>query len=74
MCDTLIIRGHYTGRTFVPDGPLPDAEGVAELVITPSVHRPVGSIADAFGTAKELRSATEILAKARADRDDWGER
>jgi hypothetical protein len=74
MSDTLIIRGHYTGRTFVPDGPLPDAEGLAELVITPSVHRPVGSIADAFGTATELRSATEIMAQFRADRDEWGDR
>jgi len=74
MSDTLIIRGHYNGRTFVPDGPLPDAEGVAELVITPSVDRPTVSIADAFGTATELRSAAEILAKSRADRDDWGDR
>ena len=74
MSDTLIIRGHYTGRTFVPDGPLPDAEGVAELVITPSVDRPTASIADAFGTATVLRSAAEILAKSYADRDDWGDR
>ncbi len=74
MSDTLIIRGHNTGRTFVPDGPLPDAEGVAELVITPTVYRPTVSIADAFGTASELRSAAEILAKSRADHDDWGDR
>lgn len=74
MSDTLIIRGHYTGRTFVPDGPLPDAEGFAELVITPSVRRPSVSIAEAFGTATQLRSAAEILAKSRADRDDWGDR
>jgi len=40
------------------------------LVITPSVDRPTVSIADAFGTATELRSAAEILAKTRADRDD----
>jgi hypothetical protein len=74
MSDMMIICGHYTGRTFVPDGPLPDAEGVAELVITLSVDRPTVSIADAFGTATELRSAAEILAKSRADRDDWGDR
>ena len=74
MSYTLIIRGHYIRRTFVPDGPLPDAEGIAELVITPSVPRPTVSIADAFGTATELRSADEILAKSRADRDYLGDR
>ena len=38
MDQTLIVRGRYAGRTFIPDGPLPDAEGAAELVITPAPH------------------------------------
>lgn len=74
MSDTLIIHGRYTARTFVPDGPLPDVEGSAELVITRSNPRSLGSIADAFGTARVLRSGTDILAQVRADRDEWGDR
>ncbi|MBX9678882.1 MAG: hypothetical protein K2X38_08950 [Gemmataceae bacterium] len=74
MSQTLIIRGHYAGRTFIPDGPLPDAEGKAELVITPAAPQLQGSIADAFGGAAVLRSGEEILAQVRADRDDWSDR
>ena len=51
MDQTLIVRGRYAGRTFIPDGPLPDAEGPAELVITPAPAWPRGSVADAFGSA-----------------------
>lgn len=71
---TLTIRGRYVGRTFIPDEPLPDAEGTAELVITPIVPRPGGSIAAAFGAAPVLRSGDDILAQVRADRDEWGDR
>jgi hypothetical protein len=74
MSQTLIIRGRYTGRTFIPDGPLPDTEGAAELIITPVAPRSVGSVADAFGAAPILRSGDDILAEVRADRDAWGER
>jgi hypothetical protein len=74
MSQTLIIRGRYIDRTFIPDGPLPDAEGAAQLVITPAVPRSVGSIADAFGAAPVLRSGDDILAQVRTDRDEWGDR
>ena len=74
MGQRLIVHGRYVGRTFIPDGPLPDAEGAAELVITPTVPQPVGSIADAFGRATVLRSGDEILAQVRADRDEWNDR
>ena len=75
MSDTLIIRGRYADRTFIPDGPLPYAEGAAELVITPvSAAKAVGSVADAFGAAPVLRSGDDILAQLRADRDGWGDR
>ena len=74
MDQTLIVRGRYAGRTFIPDGPLPDAEGVAELVITASCAPRRGSVADAFGTAPVLRSGDEILAQVRAERDEWGDR
>jgi hypothetical protein len=74
MSQTLIIRGRYTDRTFIPDGPLPDAEGAAELVITPAAPRSGGSVADAFGAASILRSGGDILAQVRADREEWGDR
>lgn len=74
MDKAIIVRGRYTRRTFIPDEPLPDAEGTAELVITPAVPRSDRSVADAFGTAPVLRSGDDILAQVRADRDDWGDR
>jgi hypothetical protein len=74
MAQTLSIRGRYVGRTFIPDGPLPDAEGTAELVITPSPPQTCGSVADAFGRAPVLRTGDEILPQVRADRDEWGDR
>ena len=74
MDQTLIVRGRYAGRTFIPEDPLPDAEGVAALVITPSTVQARGSIADAFGAAPVLRSGDDILAQVRAERDEWGDR
>ena len=74
MEQTLIVRGWYIGRTFIPDGPLPDEEGTAELVISPLMPQPRTSVADAFGTAPVLRSGDDILAQVLADRDEWGDR
>lgn len=42
---TMTVRGRHVGRQFIPDGPLPDAEGTAELVITPITAGKSGSIA-----------------------------
>jgi hypothetical protein len=74
MDQALIVRGRYAGRTFIPDGPLPDAEGAAQLVITLTSPQTRGSVADAFGTAAVLRSGNDILAQVRAERDEWGDR
>jgi hypothetical protein len=74
MDQTLIVRGRYVGRTFVPDGPLPEAEGPAELVITLATPLARGSVADAFGTAPMLRSGEDILAQVRVERDERGDR
>jgi len=74
MSQSLTVRGRYAGRTFIPDGPLPDAEGAAELVITPPPPVARGSVAEAFGTAPVLRAGDDILAHVRADRDEWGDR
>ena len=51
MDNTLIVLGRYSGQTFIPDSPLPHAEGAAQLIITPTTSPRSGSIADAFGTA-----------------------
>lgn len=74
MNQTLIVRGRYVGRTFIPDDPMPDVEGAAELVITPTPSPPRGSVADAFGAAPVLRSGDDILAQVQAERDEWGDR
>ena len=74
MEQALIVRGRYAGRTFIPDGPLPDEEGAAELIITPTPPRARGSVADAFGSAPVLRTGDDILAQVRAERDEWGDR
>ena len=74
MEQPLIVRGRYAGRTFIPDGPMPDEEGTAELVITPTATAARVSVADSFGRATLLRSGDEILAQVRADRDEWGDR
>ena len=70
MDQTLIVRGRYAGRMFIPDGPLPDAEGPAELVITPTPRQARRSVADAFGAAPVLRSGDDILAQVPAERDE----
>ena len=73
MTQPLTIHGQYSCRTFIPDGPLPDAEGTAKLVITPASPPTHGSVADAFGRASVLRTSDEILAQVQSDRDEWGD-
>lgn len=72
MSEPLVIRGRYVDRTFIPDEPLPDAEGTAELIVTPSAPSR-GSMFDHFGKAPQLRTAEDIAAQLREERDSWGE-
>lgn len=74
MSQTLVIHGRYVGGTFIPDSPLPDTFGLADLVITPTTAGSAGSISAAFGKASTLRSGEEILSQHQADRDEWGGR
>jgi hypothetical protein len=74
MDNTLIVLGRYSGQKFIPDSPLPHAEGAAQLIITPTTSPKSGSVADAFGTAAVLRTGDDILAQVRAERDEWGDR
>ena len=34
MNTAVVIRGRYARRQFIPDGPLPEGEGTAELILT----------------------------------------
>jgi hypothetical protein len=69
-----IVSGRYADRQFIPDGPLPDIEGSAQLVITAALPQSQGSVAAAFGAAPQLRSGPDILGQARAEREEWGDR
>ena len=81
MKTAIIIQGTYSGRTFIPDGPLPDAVGRAELIVVPEesaapTGQPKGkrSAFDFFGKAPVLRSREDIDAQIREERDSWGDR
>jgi len=71
-----IDRNRVTGQTFIPDGPLPNEEGAAKLIITHIKSGPtVGhSIAESIGKAPVMQSGDEILALIKAERDDWSDR
>ncbi len=75
MDTPVIIRGTFTNQVFVPEGPMPKVEGRAELI----VYEPVpdaeedddSSLFDLFGKAPQLRSAEDLDARLRAERDSW---
>jgi hypothetical protein len=69
----VIIRGTFFNQTFVPAGPLPAAEGPAELIVhvqSPKDARP--SIYDAFGKARQPRTAEDLDAQLKEERASWG--
>jgi hypothetical protein len=75
MDTPVVIRGTFTNQVFVPEGPLPKIEGRAELIVYE--HAPESeegddsSLFDLFGKAPHLRSAEDIDAQLRAERDSW---
>ncbi len=77
MSDAIVVRGNYVGQVFIPGEPMPLVEGPAELIVfpreksEPSAH-PL-SIFDLFGRAPILRSAEDIEAQRREERQAWGE-
>jgi len=62
----------------VSDEPMPDVEGLAELIVYPKCtsqeDKPAISIFDLFGKADHLRSAEDIDAQIREEREAWGDR
>jgi len=75
MTQALVIRGRYAGRTFLPDEPLPEVEGAAELIVfpAPAALAPAASIFDLFGKAPRLRTAEDVAEQLREEREAWGE-
>lgn len=78
MNTALVIHGKIAEGRFVSDEPMPDVEGPAELIVyakaTPREERTGISIFDLFGKAEHLRSAEDIDAQIREEREAWGER
>ena len=76
MTQAIVVRGRFNGQQFVPSEPLPAVEGNAELIVYPAPQANAGkpSIFDLFGKASKLRSAEEIDAQIREEREAWGER
>jgi hypothetical protein len=78
MSESLVIHGTVRDQVFVPDGPMPNIEGPAELIVHAVVDpRPSASAArsvfDFIGKAPEPRSAEDIDAQLREERDAWND-
>ena len=78
MDTALIIHGKIAKKQFVSDEPMPDVEGPAELIVyskdTPRQEKTGISVFDLFGKAEHLRSAEDIDAQIREEREAWGDR
>jgi len=76
MGGPLVIHGKIVNRSFVADDPMPDLEAPAQLIVYAEVARetrPRNSMFDVFGKARLLRSAEELDAQLREERDAWNE-
>ena len=78
MDTAIVIHGKIAEGQFVSDEPMPDVEGLAELIVYPNrtsqEEKPAVSIFDLFGKADHLRSAEDIDAQIREEREAWGDR
>ena len=75
MDSRVVIRGAFVNKAFVPEDPLPDIEGRAELIVYAETLTDAGSgrpsILDVFGKAKRLRSAADIDTQLEEERTAW---
>jgi hypothetical protein len=78
MDTAFIIHGKIAEKQFISDEPMPDVEGPAELIVYPKAplqkEKTGTSIFDLFGKAEHLRSAEDIDAQIREEREAWGDR
>jgi hypothetical protein len=71
----VVIREAFVNKAFVPEEPLPEVEGRAELIVHTQMpdnaasQRP--SICDLFGKAKRLRSAEDVDSPLGKERVAW---
>ena len=74
MDSPVVVRGIFSNKTFVPTDPLPEAEGPAELIVHAESPKGVSSsIYDAFGKAKDQRTADDLDAQLERERAAWGD-
>lgn len=74
---TIVIRGRFVDHEFVPNDPLPEVEGDAELIVhcqTIADQTEPKSMFDFFGKAAVLRSREDIDRQIQEERASWGDR
>lgn len=77
VMQTIVIRGRFVDHEFVPNDPLPEVEGDAELIVhcqTCDDHAEPKSMFDLFGKAAVLRSREDIDRQIQEERASWGDR
>lgn len=80
MKTAIVIEGTYDGRAFIPAEPLPDTEGRAELIVIPEQPAPASAPGHSFWDAvgklppERQRSAEDIDAQVREERESWDDR
>lgn len=74
MDTALIIRGRFANKAFISNDPMPDVEGLAELIVyskVPAHEERDESMFDFFGKARQLRSAADIDSQVQEERQAW---
>ena len=75
MDAAIVIHGTISEKQFISDEPMPDVEGPAELIVyAKDAGKPIlpgKSMFEFFGKAPQLRSAEDIDAQVREERDAW---
>ncbi len=77
LAQTVVIRGRFIDRAFVPNEPPPEVEGDAELVVhchSTDDSTPPQSMFDFFGKAPVLRTREEIDRQIQEEHASWGDR
>ncbi len=78
MNTALVIHGKVVEGAFVAEEPMPDFEAPAQLIVYPAAspsaaERSGRSMFDYFGKSPHPRSAEELDAQLREERDAWNE-
>lgn len=76
VMQTIVIRGRFVDHEFVPNEPLPEVEGEAELIVhcqTNADHSKPKSMFDFFGKASVLRSREDIDHQIQEEHASWGD-